>query len=618
MKPMHHIDKEYQVVIIGGGLSGMCAAVSAARNGAKVALIQNRSMLGGNASSEIRMHVVGANCHNSKPDMCETGILMEMLLENKRRNPYHTFPVWDTIMWEKVRFQDGLDLYLNTCMETADVENGEIRSINCYQNSTETMFTFSGEIFIDATGHGTLGVLAGAASRIGSESKDEFNEPNAPDEPNDTTMGNSMMFQAIDRGEPVEFIKPEWAYRFTEDNLKYRTHVDKVYSLGDMGKPTDFKAGKDNNLPEFYNLDSGYWWIELGGQYDDIIGQGEEIRDELAKCVYGVWDHIKNVGDHGAQNYDLNWVGFVPGYRESRRLEGDYILTECDVRANRIFDDAVAYGGWPMDEHVRCGIMDFDKLPSRIFNFDGCYTIPYRSFYSKDVRNMMMAGRDISTSKMAFGTTRVMGTCAVGGQAAGTAAAMAVKYGITPKEVSGHIEELQQTLLKQDCFIPGFANADENDLARNAIVTCSSEVPGKEAANVVNGVSRKVGENENAWESAPLSDGEAWIRLSMSEAKPVNQIRLTFDPNLSREIMPSITATVRNRQCKGMPDELVKDYTVTLRKGDAVVFEKKIEGNYQRLNVIDLPETVIADSLTVAVTATHDYPAARIFEIRMY
>lgn len=618
MNPIHQIEKHYQVVVVGGGLSGICAAIAAARNGAKVALIQNRSVLGGNASSEIRMHIVGANCHNSKPDMCETGILMEILLENKRRNPYHTFPVWDTILWEKVRFQDGLDLYLNTCLETAEVEDGAIKRICCFQNSTETRFIFSGEIFVDATGHGTLGVLAGAVSRIGSEGKAEFNEPNAPDEPNDTTMGNSMMFQAIDRGEPVEFVKPEWAYRFSEEDLKYRTHVDKVYSLGDMGEPTEFKTGKDKNLPEFYNLDSGYWWIELGGQYDDIVGQGEEIRDELAKCVYGVWDHIKNVGDHGAQNYDLNWVGFVPGYRESRRLEGDYILTEQDVRANRVFDDAVAYGGWPMDEHVRGGIMDFDKLPSRIFNFDGCYTIPYRSYYSKDVKNMMMAGRDISASKMAFGSTRVMGTCAVGGEAVGTAAAMAVKYGITPRDVADHMEELQQTLLRQDCYIPGFANQDAQDMARMAKVSASSEMPGMDAANVINGVARKVGDCENAWESKPLAEETAWIRLDLDAAKPIGQIRLTFDPNLSREIMPSITATVRNRQCKGMPDELVKDYTVTLKKGGETVFAKEVRGNYQRLNVIDLPEKVEADSMVVTVTATHDYPAARIFEIRMY
>lgn len=618
MDSIHALEKNYQVVVVGGGLSGMCAAIAAARNGARTALIQNRSMLGGNASSEIRMHIVGANCHNSKPHLMESGILLETLLENKRRNPYHTFPVWDTILWEKARFQKNLDLYLNACLEAAQTEDGEIRAIRCYQSTTETMLTFRGDVFVDATGHGTLGTLAGAQSRTGSEGKAEFGEPNAPDEPNDATMGCSLMFQAVDRGRPVEFIKPEWAYRFSEEDLKYRTHVDKVFSLADMGRPADFQSGASKTLPEFYNLDSGYWWIELGGQYADIIAQAEDIRDELAKCVYGVWDHIKNVGDHGAQNYDLEWVGFIPGYRESRRLEGDYLLTELDVRANRRFDDAVAYGGWPMDEHVRCGIMDFDKLPSRVFNFDGCYTIPYRCYYSRNVKNLMMAGRDISASKMAFGSTRVMGTCAVGGQAVGTAAAIAVREGLPPREVASRMDELQQTLLRQDCYLPGFANHDPADWARSARVDCSSETPGWEAEHVINGVARSVDDQSNGWESAPLSGGSAWIGLTLREAAPVRQLRLTFDPNLSREIMPSITATVRNRQCQGMPDELVRDYTVTLCNGSDVVFERRIDGNYQRLNVIDLPKSVLADRLTVTVHATHGHPSARIFEIRMY
>lgn len=618
MNLIRQINKEYQVVVVGGGLSGMCAAIASARNGAKTALIQNRSMLGGNASSEIRMHVVGANCHNSKPHLMESGILLELLLENKRRNPYHTFPIWDMILWEKVRFQDGLDLYLNTCLETADVKDGTIFSINCFQNTTETMFTFKGNIFIDATGHGTLGVLAGAPSRIGSEGKQEFDEPNAPDEPNNTTMGNTLLFQAVNRGKPVEFIKPHWAYSFSEEDLKYRTHIDQVHSLADMGKPADFIAGKSKNLPEFYNLDSGYWWIELGGQYDDIVAQGEEIRDELAKCVYGVWDHIKNVGNHGAQNYDLEWVGFIPGYRESRRLEGDYFLNERDVRENRIFEDAVAYGGWPMDEHVRGGIMDFDKLPSRIFNFEGSYTIPYRCYYAKGINNLMMAGRNISTSKMAFGSTRVMGTCAVGGQAAGTAAALAVNLSITPKEVSNHMIKLQQTLLKQDCYLPGFANQDPKDFALSAKVTTSSHLDGKEGFNVINGIARSVENDENCWESAPLEGKDAWICLDFETEKNLHQIRLTFDPNLSREIMPSITATVRNRQCEGMPDELVKDYKILLKNDDKIVLEKEVINNYQRLNIIDLPEKIQATSLTVYVKNTHGYPAARVFEIRAY
>lgn len=152
----------------------------------------------------------------------------------------------------------------------------------------------------------------------------------------------------------------------------------------------------------------------------------EEICDELLRSIYGVWDHLKNGGDHGAQNLDLGWVGIVPGYRESRRLEGDYLLNENDVWANRLFPDAVAYGGWAMDEHTPGGLRDLDKLPSRILNFSGIYTIPYRCYYSRNVDNLMMAGRDISASKMAFGTTRLMGTCSIGRQAVGTAAAMAV------------------------------------------------------------------------------------------------------------------------------------------------------------------------------------------------
>lgn len=611
MSYIHEQTHDYDVVIVGGGMSGICAAIASARGGARTALIQNRSVLGGNASSEIRMHIVGASCHNSKPDMMETGILLELLLENKRRNPYHTFPVWDTILWEKVRWQEGLDLYLNTCLETAETENGSILSIRCYQNTTETMHTFSAKIFVDATGHGTLGVLAGADSRMGSEGKAEFGEPGAPDKPNTDTMGNSLMFQAVDRGEPVEFVCPHWAYHFTEEDLRYRTHVDKVTSIDD---PT----GNQKNLPDFYNLDSGYWWIELGGQYADIIEDAETIRDELTRCVYGVWDHIKNVGDHGAENYDLSWVGFIPGYRESRRLEGKYILIEHDVRGSRIFDDAVAYGGWPMDEHVCGGILDFDKLPSRVFSFDGSYTIPYRCYCSKNVENLMMAGRDISVSKMAFGSVRVMGTCAVGGQAVGTAAAMAVSRGVTPAKLAEDITALQQQLLKNDCYIPGFAGCDPADKARRARVSASSALPGREAANVLNGIARKVADAENCWESAPLADGLQSLTLTLPSVEKLTELRLTFDPNLSREIMPSITATVRNRQCKGMPDELVRDYDVIFTKAGEQVFRKEIRGNYQRLNIISLPETIEADELTIVVHATHGHPSARIFEVRLY
>jgi len=613
------LEKRYDLIVVGGGLSGMFAAIAAARHGARTAIVQARSMFGGNASSEVRMHIVGAGCHNAKKDLNETGLLMELLLTNKRRNPYSVFPVWDGILWEMVRFQPGLDTYLNTAFETVRMEGSRIQAIECFQHTTETRYVFQAPLFLDATGHGSLGAESGAESRMGSEGRDAYGEPNAPEAPNSDTMGCTLMFQAVNRGEPVKFIKPDWAYSFSEDDLRHRPHYNETSAFGDMGKPVDFKPGEMKALPHFSTMDAGYWWIELGGQYEHIIYQAEEVRDELMRCVYGVWDHIKNCGDHGAANYDLEWVGMVPGFRESRRLIGDYVLTELDVRANRIFDDAVAYGGWPMDEHVRGGILDFDKLPSRILNFDGAYTIPYRCFYSKNIENLMMAGRDISCSKQAFGSTRVMGTCAVGGQAAGTAAAMALKYGLTPRALGEtRIRELQQALLKDDCYIPGFENEDPADIARGADATASSEAPGCPAGNVLSGVSRDMDGVSHAWESGPLGEEGEWLMLTLPYPQQIRQIRLTFDPNLTREIMPSITSTVRARQVKGLPEELVKDYEVSLRAGGRTVFSRCVSDNAQRLNVIDLDGSVLADALRLTVKATHGYPAARVFEIRLY
>ena len=612
---INYVEKSHDLVVVGGGLSGMCAAIAAARHGVDTAIVQNRSVYGGNASSEVRMHIVGASSHAAKSDLAETGILLEMLLENKRRNPYASFPVFDSILWEFVHFQENLTPYLNTNMDDAVVEDGKILSIICHQNTTETEFKINGKIFIDATGHGTLGTMAGCDSRWGCEGKDAHGEPNAPDMANTDTQGNTIMFSAIDRGEPVTFIKPKWAYTFTEEDLKYRGHGNSVESHADGGELVEFEEGS-GRLPAFFNVDSGYWWIEVGGDWDDIIRQGEELRDELVKCVYGVWDHLKNQGDHGIDTLDLDWVGMVPGYRESRRLVGAYLLNEMDVRENRIFDDAVAYGGWQMDQHVRRGIWDFDKIPSRILNFDGCYTIPYRCFYSNQVSNLMMAGRDISTTKMAFGSTRVMGTCAIGGQAAGTAAALAITKGCTPAEVGSHIDELQQTLLKDDCYIPGFANHDPADLCRGAKVTATSYKEGCEPENVINGVARRVGKNENAWESENLQQAE--LTLNLAAPAKIQQIRITFDPNLTKEIMPSMTRNVRDRQVKGMPHELVKDYKVEALLDGEVVWNQEVFGNYQRLNILELDAATKCDAIRITALATHGHPAARIYEVRAY
>ncbi len=609
MRQAGKVSKAYEVVVVGGGLSGVCAAIAAARGGAKTAIVQARSVFGGNSSSEIRMHVAGATCHFGKRNFGETGILMELLLENKSRNPYHSFSIWDAVLWEKIRYQENLDSYLNTAMEEVEMAGDRIRGIVCRQITTETEYRFEAPIFVDATGNGMLGYFAGADYCYGSEGREEFGEPDAPETPNTNTMGNTVMFIARDMGEPVHFKKPFWAYTFREEDLAFRGH----------GNTTMYHG--ENGITEEYCADSGYWWVELGGDTGDVIGNAELIRDELYKVVYGIWDHIKNCGDHGAENYALEWVGSVPGIRESRRLVGDYLLNENDVLAGRVFEDAVAYGGWPMDEHAPKGVFDRGR-PTRFINFPGIYSIPYRCFYSKNIPNLMMAGHNISTTKLAYGSTRVMGTCAVGGQAVGTAAALAVRKGIEPRDVGMHMEELQQLLLKDDCYVPGAVNRDNDDIARSASVSASSFTQSNEPGNILTGVTRIVEEGDSAarnmWESEPLGPDGQTLTLRLDAPESIKRIHLLFDPNLSQEIMPSMTRTVQERQPKSLPPELVKDYTLRLYCGDELVHAQTVCDNHQRLNIVDLPEGVCADRVEVTVTATWGLDSARIFEVRLY
>jgi len=606
-------DASYDIVIVGGGLSGMCAAISAARHGAKTALIQARPVFGGNASSEIRMHVCGASANMAKPMLEEGGILYELLLENKACNDYFNYSIWDTVLYKKIRGQKNLTFYLNTVMDDCTVEDNIIRSITAYQQTTETRYNISGKIFVDATGNGTLGYLAGADYTKGSEGKSEFGEPHAPDEPNNNRMGNTLLFKAVNRGTSINFKRPDFAYTFTEEQLKYRTH-------GKVSEATK----KDLSAEEIHitsvgsaTIDTGYWWIELSGTKDDIIDEYEEIRDELVSCIYGVWDHIKNGGDHDAENYDLEWVGMLPGMRESRRLIGDYMLNENDVLENRQFDDAVCYGGWPMDIHAPNGLFDFDKPPSDIYSFEGTYTIPYRSYYSKNINNLMMAGRNISASKMAMGSTRVMGTCAVGGQAVGTAAAMCIEKDCLPRDILSHIHKLQQTLLKDDCFIPNVANCDELDRARKAEIKATSQKNGFKATNVISGITRQTENSSNLWISDGISkDGET-LTLDFGKSYEVSQIALVFDTNFNFSIKQTQNSKRQNQQRIGIPPELVKDYIIKLWKNDSVVFQEDIIGNYQRLNVIDFAP-VSCDKVTVTVTETNGAKDVHIYEVRIY
>jgi Succinate dehydrogenase/fumarate reductase, flavoprotein subunit len=611
----------YDVLVIGGGMSGLCAAIAAARHGAKTALVQDRSVFGGNASSETRMHISGASCHWGKKNAAETGILMELQLDNKRINDSFNYSIWDGVLWSKARNTENLTIYMNTTMDEVKSDGREIKWVSCYQMTTENRYEMTAGVYIDCTGNGTLGYFAGNEYAIGREAKKTYQEVDAPEKEDGETMGNTIYFVARDTGHPVKFIKPDWAYTFDESDFKHRYHGDiTVYHNADDVVILPKNVSYENfttELVEKYDVKSGYWWIELGGDWDDIIKDSEEIRWELYKTIYGVWDHIKNGGDHGAENYELEWVGNVSGMRESRRLLGTYILTENDIKSNNEREDGVAYGGWPMDEHTAGGFRAKGIIPSKVRSFKGLYNIPYGCYCSKDISNLMFAGRNISASKLAMGSTRVMGTCAVGGQAAGTAAAMAVKAGLTPSAFSSHVEELRQALLKDDCFIPGCRNTDSNDIARKAKVSATSERVGFEAANVINGISRSVGEESNMWASNGMAKEGEVLTLSFEKAD-VNEVRLTFDPNLSDEKCISVSQAFINKEKKGVPEELVKDYILTLTLDGKTVFEKAVKDNYQRQNIIRLDKSVKADKAVIRISSTNGIEDARVFEVRIY
>ena len=611
MKKIEH--HQYDLVVVGGGMSGLCAAMAAARNGANTALIHARPVLGGNASGEIRIHISSASDGCRKPDLEETGILYELMLKNKARNPLYNYDLWDMTLFEAAKEQENLTVYLNTAMVDAEKEGDRITRIFCFQETTEKHLYFSAPLFLDATGNGTLGYFVDAEYRIGSESKDEFNEPHAPEQPDSFRMGNTILFRAIDVGHPVPFTPPSFAKKLTEEDLKFRVHSARhTVDYSQAEDPEDYKrvSATSSNCSDY-----GYWWLELMGDSDDIVSDYEEIRDELFAYFYGVWDHIKNGGDHGAENYELLWVGTLPGMRESRRLIGDYILNETDIWAHRQFEDAVCYGGWGVDRHIPDGMRDLAQLPSQVWNFDGTYTIPYRSYYSKNISNLFMAGRDISCSRLGLASTRIIGTCAIGGQVAGTAAALCHKYGCSPRELMAHITELQQQLLKDDLLIPGILNTDEKDLARTAQITASSTASGHAPEKVTDGISRHYEGICHSWKSQTAKDEQLTLRWEQKQT--LSQLRLTFCTNFNYAIRCTMAPRRQAQQRVGVPPELVKDYTLRLFDGDRCVYERKVENNILRLNVLDFPP-VECDRAELTFHTTNGAFEIEVFEIRAY
>lgn len=541
---------KFDFCIVGGGMAGLCAAVSAAREGAKVAIVQDRPMFGGNASSEIRMHVCGADRHNKIKNVRETGILEEIRLDNLRRNPQRSYSIWDTVLYEKIILEPNITHFLNCSILDAEMEGPRIKSVTGWQLTTYTYHTIEADLFADCSGDGILAPLTGAEFRVGREARSEYGESIQPEVADRKTMGMTCMFGAKDMGSPQKFEPPSWAYSFpTEADLPNRGHRW---------------------------LEMGYWWLELGGE-DDSIHDTEKIRDELLKIVYGMWDHLKNHGDHGAENWALDWIQFLPGKRESRRYIGDHVLTQNDVEAEGKFPDIVAYGGWSMDDHHPAGFRHPGK-PTIFHPAPSPYGIPYRCLYSKNVENLMFAGRCASTTHAAMSSTRVMGTCAVMGQAVGTAAAIGIKNGLTPRQVGArYTKDLQQSLLRQDAYLP-WVKQVFSDLTRRAKLTASTGNP----EPLRDGINRPVGDDIHAWEGK-IGDS---VEYTWPESQIVSSATLIFDSALSSLIQ--LSRHQPDNQRTTIPPEMTKDFRIEALTSDGWKIWRTVKDNHQRLVRIEI------------------------------
>lgn len=536
---MRNLYYETDLCVVGGGLSGLCCAIAAARHGIKTVLVHDRPVLGGNASSEVRMHICGAKGE----DNLETGIVEELKLENYYRNQSRKYPIWDTILYEKAMAEENLTLLLNTACFDAKMNGNSIESIKAWQSNAETFHNIKSKYFADCSGDSILAPLSGAEYRYGRESKNEFDESIAPDVADKKTMGMSCLMQIRETDHKCEFIPPEWAYKYeTEEELTYKPH---------------------SNI-----MDDNFWWLEIGGEWD-CIHDTDRCRDELLKIAYGVWDHVKNYGDHGMDNYELEWIGMLPGKRESRRYVGEYIVTENDVLNEGKFEDIVAYAGWSMDDHFPGGFNYKDGYPTIFHPAPSPWGLPLRCMISKNIKNLVFAGRNISVTHAALSSSRVIATCATLGQAIGTAVAQAVKSNQDIREID--IEKLQQTLMTDDCYIPWH----ERKLSQLTLqAKCSDEI-------VRNGKYR--GEN-NLW----ISKVGNTISYTLEKDTKIKNIRLVFDSNLNREHndrkcrnMPA-NYPIEHEQPKWLPDTIIKEYKIVAINSNGESFEIFNDKNRQR------------------------------------
>jgi hypothetical protein len=517
------------LVVVGGGIAGACCAITAARAGLQVVLVQDRPVLGGNASSEVRLWVLGATSHlgNNNRWAREGGVMDEILLENAWRNPDGNPLIFDTILLELVVREKNLVLLLNTAVHAVDKSGPDtIRAVQAFCPQNATAYELAAPLFVDASGDGIVGFLAGGAFRIGAEARSEFGEGMAPAEASPDLLGHSIYFYSKDAGRPVKFVPPSFA-------------------LTDL-------ASKIPRYRDFNAKDYGcrLWWIEWGGKLD-TVHDTEAIKWELWRVAYGVWHHIKNSGQFPeAENLTLEWVGTIPGKRESRRFEGDVMLIQQDLIEQRLHADAVAFGGWAIDLHPPDGV--YSQQPGcQQWHAKGVYQIPYRSLYSRNLNNLFLAGRITSSSHIAFGSTRVMATCGHSAQAVGLAAVLCRRDGVAPRDLVApeRMAELQRRLLRTGQFIPGVPLRDPADLAARATLSASSTL--------------RLAALRAGTERLPLA--ESWAMMLPVTPGPMPTVTFTLDVAKATEL--AVELRVSSKPDNHTPDVTLASAQIPLRAG---------------------------------------------------
>lgn len=487
--------------------------------------MQDRPILGGNAASEVRLWALGATAHmgNNNRWAREDGVIGEILVENLYRNPEGNPLIVDTIILEKVVQEPNIRLLLNTAaFDLTKADPDTIASVRAFCSQNSTLYDLYAPLFCDASGDGVIGFLAGAAFRMGAETHEEFGEKLAPTEDYGHLLGHSIYFYSKDVGHPVTFIPPSYALTDITQIPRWRS----------------FNSQEDG---------CRLWWLEYGGRLD-TVHDTETIKWELWKVVYGVWNHIKNSGQFpDAENKTLEWVGTIPGKRESRRFEGDMMLTQHDVIGQRHQADAVSFGGWALDLHPADGIYS-EKPGCNQWHSRGVYPIPYRALYSRNITNLFLAGRIISTSHVAFSSSRVMLTGAQAAQAVGMAAALCQRDQVLPRAVD--VPALQRALLRRGQYIPHVPLRDPADLARHGQVRVSSQLA--------------LSQLDADGPVIPLRYSWAQM-LPVSAGQPIPSVSFCVDA--SAETLLTLQLRVSSQATNHTPDVLLAEQQIALAPG---------------------------------------------------